>query len=711
MAYYVKYNDIDLTNMIKVKTVESSLTPPRENSTIDIWEKAGEIYNGHRWETREITINFLLLYTEDEYEDNPLILEQGLRDIRVCFNVDSPKALFLNNPDRFIYAVPDGEIEVSELRYNCAEVTVTFSCYDPFYYSTLAKSIEGTNELIVDNEGDLPTEGIITIGIDEECHFVQVENATNGKKMLIGNYPMVSKPSAVEKSDVIVDECLSTSDWTVGSTSVDANRSTNGTLALTEAGQGLMCGNFGDGNTTWKGVGARRNLGTSIENFQVEADVFNISTGTNGDPTVIVDATDPKVKYQNVPHITNVEVVEGSRTEQYKVICYSLHVRSGPSKSYGVVGYLMNGDVINPSEWAGYQGYWAKIGEGRWCYASPDYVQKTVIDTTTVKTVQKVDNVTVTKFVKNYYTNSTATLREGPTKDSRLICNIPAGEVVRIIEERLYQDNDNYWFALDVAWNGYWGYIEGIKVSPATNVAINYPTEAEPSEDKTGTIELYGYDNQGVQLFKMSMQDENSYFAFNYPCTTVGGRKFLADTNIAPTPLMNTSTTVSGNQLVVNKEYIRSGRAGDWNDFRGTLGIRRENGYWQAWFLKMDGGIVTKEYWSSQQKMSYAPTGKLSYLTLYIGSHDDKPSDMSLQRLVVKNLTPQNPEEVNIKKFQQGDVLKIDMYNNKVWLNDKPYNDIDIGSQFFSLETGENIIKISSDKGVHSNIMFNEKYL
>ena len=507
MAYYVKYNDIDLTNMIKVKTVESSLTPPRENSTIDIWEKAGAIYNGHRWETREITINFLLLYTEDEYDANPLILEQGLRDIRVCFNVDSPKALFLNNPDRFIYAVPDGEIEVNELRYNCAEITVTFSCYDPFYYSTLAKSVEGTNELVVDNEGDLPTEGIITVGIDEECHFVQVENATNGKKMLIGNYPMVSKPSASEKSNVIVDECLSTSGWTVGSTSVDANRSTNGTLALTEAGQGLMCGNFGDGNTTWKGVGARRNLGTSIENFQVEADVFNISTGTNGDPTVIVDATDPAVKYQNIPNITNIQITEGSRTEQYKVICHSLHVRSGPSKSYGVVGYLMNGDVINPSEWAGYQGYWAKIGEGRWCYASPDYVQKTVVDTTTVKTVQQVNNVTVTKFVKNYYTNSTATLREGPTKDSRLICNIPAGEVVRIIEERLYQDNDNYWFALDVAWNGYWGYIEGTKVSPATNVAINYPTEAEPSEDKTGTIELYGYDNQGVQLFKMSMQD------------------------------------------------------------------------------------------------------------------------------------------------------------------------------------------------------------
>ena len=43
MAYYVKYNDIDLTDMIKVREVETTLTPPRKNSTIDIWERAGDI--------------------------------------------------------------------------------------------------------------------------------------------------------------------------------------------------------------------------------------------------------------------------------------------------------------------------------------------------------------------------------------------------------------------------------------------------------------------------------------------------------------------------------------------------------------------------------------------------------------------------------------------------------------------------------------------
>ena len=723
MAYYVKYNDIDLTNMIKVKTVESSLTPPRENSTIDIWERAGEIYNGYRWQTREITINFLLLYSEEEYDANPLILEQGLKDIKDCLNVDSPKALYLNDPDKFIYAVPDGDVEISELRYNCAEITIKFSCFDPFYYSAKPKMVEGTNKLVVTNEGDVPTDGIITIGIDEDCHFVQLENMTNNKKMLIGNFPMVSKPSNVDRTNVLTDECLATSGWTTGTTSIDTNRANTGTLAITEAGQGIMCGNFGSkGNTTWHGVSARKNLGQGVENFQVEATVFNVSTGQGGDPTRTVDMTDPSVKYSTEYHYSSYQVTEGSRTEQYKVICHALHKRSGPSKSYGVVGYLKNGDIIDPKNWQGYKGLWAEVAPGQWSYCSPDYVQKIVTDTTTVKTVQVVNEVTITKFVKNYYAASSAEVREQPEKDSRIVCTIPAGEVVRVVDERLWEQdkdsdgnvttsNDDYWYKMESSWNGHWGYVKGNNLQPATNVSIKYPVEPETSDDKTGVIEVYGYDTNGVQLFKMSMTDENEYYEFNYPRTTIGGKEFLADTSIAPEPKISSKNSVNNGQLVITKDYLLSGQYGSWNDFYGTFGIKRVNGYWQAWYQKMSHGYVVKQYWSGEQKVNGSPQGKLAYITLFIGTNGDKPSDMSLQRLVVKNLTPQDPTTTNIKKFQRGDVLKIDMYNNRVWLNDQLYNNIEIGSQFFPLEVGENIIRIKSDKGTHSSIVFHEKYL
>ena len=725
MAYYVKYNDIDLTDMIKVREVQTTLTPPRKNSTIDIWERAGEIYNGYRWENREITLKFLLLYDEEEYLDNPLIVEQGMADIKSCLNVDRPKPLYLNNPDRFIYAVPDGDIEVSELRYNCVEITIKFSCYDPFYYNDAPKMYEGTNKIVAYNEGDVPTDGILTIGIDEDCHFIQIENTTNNKKMLIGNFPAVSKPSNADKTNVLTDECLTTSGWSTGTTSIDTGRSPGGTLGITEAGQGIMCSNFGSkGSTTWHGVSARKNLGTNIENFQVEAIVFNVSSGQGGDPNKTVDMTDPAVKYSTEQHYSSYQVTEGSRTEQYKVICHALHIRAGATKNSKVLGYLKTGDVINPTEWAGYKGLWGKIGTNpdKWCYCSPEYVQKTVSDTTTVKTVQVVNNVTITKYVKNYYTTSSAEVREQPEKDSRIVCTIPAGEIVRVIDERLWEQNkdndgnittsnDEYWYKIETAWNGHWGYVKGNNLSPATNVAIKYPVEPETSDDKTGVIEVYGYDNNGVQLFKMSMTDENEYYEFNYPRTTIGGKEFLADTSIAPEPNMSSKNSVNNNQLVVTKDYLLSGQYGNWNDFYGIFGIKRENGYWQAWYQKMSHGYVVKQYWSNYQQVTGSPTGNLSYITLYIGTNNDKPSDMSLLRLTVKNLSPQDPVTTNIKKFQAGDVLKIDMYNNRVWLNDKLYNNIEIGSQFFPLEVGENIIRITSDKGTHSSIVFNEKYL
>ena len=712
MAYYVKYNNIDLTDMIKVREVNTTLTPPRENSTIDIWERAGEIYNGYRWEAREITLSFLLMYTEDEYDNNPLIVEQGLADIKSCLNVDSPRALYLNNPDRFIYAVPDGDIELNELRYNCVEVTVNFSCYDPFYYSAEPKMVEGTNRITVQNDGDVPTDGVITIGIDEDCHFVQLENLANNKKMLIGNFPMVSKPSTADKSNILEDECLTTSGWTVNTTSIDSDRSTGGSIAITEAGQGIMCGNFGSkGSTTWHGLSARKNLGTNIENFEVEATAFNLSSGISGDPTTTVDMSDPAVKYSTKNNYTSYEVISGSRTVQYKVICQALHVRTGPTKSASVAGYLKNGDIIYPTEWSGYQGLWGKLSDGRWCYCSSEYVQKIVSDTTTVRTVQVVNTTTVTRVIKNYYTTSSSEVRWEPSKDSKIVHTVPAGEIIRVIDNKLYEDNDNYWYQIDTPWKGELGYIKGNNMLPATDVSVVYPVQPETSDDKTGVIEIYGYDNNGVQLFKMSVTDENEYYAFNYPRTTVGGKEFLSDTDIAPAPNMSSTNSIKDNQLVITKDYELSGYYGGWNEFYGTLGIRRVDGKWQAWYQRFSEGKLVNQNWTDLIQVTGSPTGNLSYITLYIGTSGEKPSDMSLQRLSVKNLTPQDPVTTNVKQFQAGDIIKVDMFNNRVWLNDKLYNNIEIGSQFFPLEVGENVIRITSDVGTHNSVIFHEKYL
>lgn len=715
MAYYIKYNDVDLTNMIKVREVNTTLTPPRENSTIDIWERAGEIYNGYRWESREITISFLLMYTEEEYDNNPLILQEGLDDIKNLLNVEEPKELYLNTPDRFIYAIPDGEISVSELRYNCAEIEVKFICYNPFYYNEQAKQYNGIRKITVENEGDVPTDPVIVVGITSSCHFVQVENLTNKKKMLIGTFPKVSKPSADELKNILTDECNDTTGWTLNTSAIASDRTTGGTLATTEKGTGIMCGNFGSaGNTSWHGVSARKNLGTNITNFEVEAWITNTATGVNGDPNKVVDLSKPETKYSGSTVTTN----SGTREEYYEVTCTALNIRAGASTSYKVVGYLKKGDKIYPSKFTGHNGLWGQIGEGKWCYCSPSYVTKKYKDSTdiTVTTGGKSRNI------RNFYTTSTAEIRQKPTKDSKIVCNIPSGEIVRIINEKIWEEskdsdgnvtasNNDYWYKLETAWKGHNGYIKGNNVALANNVSIEYPEEPETADDKTGIIELYGYDSNGAQLFQLSMIDDNEWYEFNYPVAKVGSKEFIKDTSTAPTPKTKTTNKVDNDKLTVTKDYLLSGKYGDWNDFRGKIGIKRVNGVWQAWFIKMQSGKVVKQMFSPSRKVTGSPTGNLSYITIYIGTNSDKPTGMSFEKIEVKNLTPVDTTTKNARKFLAGDVLKIDCFNNRVWLNDKLYNNVEIGSQFFQLETGTNIIKLTSDKDPTTTVIFNEKYL
>ena len=207
----------------------------------------------------------------------------------------------------------------------------------------------------------------------------------------------------------------------------------------------------------------------------------------------------------------------------------------------------------------------------------------------------------------------------------------------------------------------------------------------------------------------MSCVDENEYYEFNYPLCTVGGKEFIKDNNRAPEPKISESYSASEDKLTVTRDYLLSGAYGNWNDFCGKIGIKRENGKWQAWFIKRDDGNTVKQLMSTSKSVTGAPSGNLAYITIYMGTNNAKPSSMSFSNISVKNLNPKTYTN-NIRKFEKGDVVKVDCYNNKVFLNDIQYSNFDIGSQFFSLEVGENIIKTSSDKGTHTSVIFNEKF-
>jgi hypothetical protein len=192
------------------------------------------------------------------------------------------------------------------------------------------------------------------------------------------------------------------------------------------------------------------------------------------------------------------------------------------------------------------------------------------------------------------------------------------------------------------------------------------------------------------------------------PTVYVGDNKVLEDI-----------TTTSGNSKADIDEYnvgydALSESSCDWNNFYGELGIRRENNKWQAWIYKIENGIPVKKLVLKEQEVSGASTEQLKYVTIYMGAQDpNNMCGMAITDIQVDSISDNATLlECNIAPFKSGDEIKIDCYNSKVYLNNKLYNDIDIGSQFIELVTGNNVLKAASDNSsMFVTVLFNERYL
>ena len=71
-----------------------------------------------------------------------------------------------------------------------------------------------------------------------------------------------------------------------------------------------------------------------------------------------------------------------------------------------------------------------------------------------------------------------------------------------------------------------------------------------------------------------------------------------------------------------------------------------------------------------------------------------------------------NTIKYNFLEFEAGDILTIDNNIPSVRLNDVEHNElVDVGSQFFKLEPGENTIKVASDDTPNVDVLWNDKHL
>ena len=698
-SYIFNYNGVNLSNLARVRSVETTDLPPRENNAITIWERPGSIYNSYRYGERDIVVTFLVRATASEYRSNPNCMENKLWQLRSVFRVDEPKPLYLGTTSKYILAVPEGDYTVTELRYDCYECKIQFVCHIPEYYAATVSSnksrTSGTygmrnssnnNTIDIYNKGDASAYPIINIGINNDASFIQVENTTNGNKFLIGNYPKVGQKPAKTSNIIINDPMIEQGPWLYTPPYIDADRHCEGRGRITNDGSGIMLSSTDNTSSLWKGIGGHQDFVTPLVNFEVRAKLRFNSYGVDGDPTV------PQ-------HVDEGAIINGNREYCYKVIAPSVPIKDSMSSFGHTVGSYDKGQIIYPASPTVTNG-WIRTPEGAYCEVT--HFRRYIDDRTITEAAM---NVTINAEEVELWSRPS-----NDPSDSLLLATIPRATDTGRTVLRVERYTDNGYYKLYIPYNGKVGYIDSYKVSMATGEGICYPEDdiIVSDDTKTGICEVYGYNSKGIKLFKLSLADDNEYYSLVKPSVEVGDKVVLEDI----TATSGSNKAINDNDTNVGYDSLLEGASGNWNEFYGELGIKRKDNKWEAWVYKMENGVATKKLVLKEQEFSGAPTEELSYVAFYIGTQDmDKRCSMAITHMQVIELLDDNSDGSKVL-FRPGDEIKIDCCNNVVYLNNKLYNDIDIDSQFIELVTGNNMLKVTSDDtDAFASVLFNEKYL
>lgn len=262
------FNDVNLEDYIIVDDkVQVDVIAERSNVFLEIPSRNGDIYTGHRYGQRKITIPFFIKAISTV---NYLNIVKTLNTI---LNTDVPCKIYLPNElDKYYYAILDS-FECEELYIGVGKGEIVFTCSDPYKYSDELKLLtpDNSNIFTVNNGGSEKTYPTINIKFSKDAHFAQIMN-WDGESILVGDRPSVEVGSSKPSNTILTDVCESTADWLSAGNVVDEDRIVDGNLGVSRNGEYIMCSNFGNyPEGKWHGAAGRRNIGENITDFELKA--------------------------------------------------------------------------------------------------------------------------------------------------------------------------------------------------------------------------------------------------------------------------------------------------------------------------------------------------------------------------------------------------------------------------------------------------------
>lgn len=706
---YFMYDNFVLNDVFIITSIDKTLLPGRTYNTVNIPTIDGERLNGVKYTPIVYTIGILV---EGKDEEDRNLKKRILRDL-LNKKHEVPVAF---NTRTFGYGMVTSEVKLVNRTKTQATATFQLTCFTPFFYSKQPHMFTNQgNTLQVQNDGGEKTKPFMSVTFTQDAQFCQVENMRTNEIVLVGNYPSIESQQTFKETERIAHtECQSTNGWAQSSASIDSGRTVGGTISVASGGKGLVLGSIPSGSTMWKGACYRYNLNTTLEEFTVECDMTFTTSGTNGDPT-------------NKSYSLNEETIQsGSRTTYYQVTASTLNVRSGPGTTHSVLTTLPNGHKITNGT---LNNGWLQFEiNGKTGYCSEKYLTTKVEDSTSTVNLQ---NWVVTN--KNGAALCSSPKWGTNNSYSTQITRIPQGTVVRLVSSVPYEEKwtdssgkaqHRTWYRLYIAYNGQLGYVSGADCTRADKATIQYDESVilNTADDKSGLIEVYGFDTAGAKLFQMVVADWNDFYEATIPRLVIGKNVVLGSNGHeipAPKTIVSTSSDLTNGTGTVSTKYVLSGTYGNWNDCNCTFKVsRRDIGGkygWTASLHRIDGGVITKQSQIKDSPNADMSQANLAYIVLYIGTKGtkEKCADMSLNRMTVyKHNQPENNTDTGIY-FSEGDILDIDFDNRQVYINEQSANHlVDIGSRFFDIDPGITELKIiTNDKEAWSTVVFREKWV
>ena len=716
MYNYFNFDGNQINDLAIVTSIEKPYIPEKSIDTINVSSRDGEIFDGAKYDPISIPISLAIIGdNENDYKTRVQCLHDILSPkqevpIKFCENIT-------------IYGMLKGAFKVKKKNSTSGYADIELICHTPYSYSDNVQAYNTEDDqqtVVVENNGELPTLPYVSIGFGADAHFAQLQNNKTGEKMLIGDYPQLQLSTTKKDQTLILhNPCESVGTLIQSGANINSGRGTDGSFTISASGNSFILSELGSSTEKIKGACARVNLSKNIDDFKVMVRMQCRSSGINGDPNNIKSEQE-KVKET---------VVTGGKTPYYVVNASGVNYRTQPSTKGKSQGIIPKGTKLTDVTMAN---GWAKIKyKTKTYYVSSKYLTKQVKDNSK-STVQEFTVANMWLTPTKTLTGASGVVYTKPNLSSKVECTIPYRTKLRIIQRTYtytYTDSNNSkqtvkFYRIYKPWkdkNGkkHYGYInvDNLKGYGAVDNSVDYSDDPAYADHKTGIAEVYGFDINGTQIFRLYLGDTNEYFEYNQAEVSISKKSILKTSNASPKE--HTDKTVDADGKQVTNHYM-SGQYGSWNDANAYFTLTRKktgkNYVYSAQVQKNDNGKFTKSVSANNKRSSEYSTNALSYLAIYIGTMADKLENacgVGISDIRVYELNPESEEISNIKYFEAGDKLDLDFENGDCYLNNELRNDlVDIGSSYFTVDEGETTLQVvSDDKSASLGVLVREKWL